>query len=323
VTATLSVVLCTYNGARYLPALLDSLAGQRRPPDELVVSDDGSTDATQQLISAFAEAAPFDVRWYRQEERLGPAANFVAAAQFARSEWIAFCDQDDIWYPDKLFRVLAESQANSALAAIFCNARLVDVDARPFGRTLWQHVAFTPNEQGILAAGAPWQILVRHPVVSGAGLVVHARVRDCLTPIADHWLHDAWAILIAAAIGPVVSIADPLFDYRQHEANVIGARPQPLANLWQTLHSLDRIPYLQTEYQRWDALSARIASLPESRFKHATSSAVTSKLGHLLRRLEFPANRRQRWGGVAREWRSGAYRRFTKGWGPLLADMFL
>ncbi|MES2243784.1 MAG: glycosyltransferase [Pseudomonadota bacterium] len=320
---TLSVALCTYNGARHLPALLNSLAGQRRLPDELLVWDDGSTDATQELITAFGERAPFVVRWYRQKQQLGPAANFVAAAQHARGEWIAFCDQDDVWHPDKLTRVLAASQEYSDTAAVFCNARLVDVNGCPLGHTLWQRVSFTPREQTTLSAGTPWQIFVRHPVVSGAGLVIHARVRDCLAPIADRWMHDAWAALVAAASGPVVSIAEPLFDYRQHEANVIGARPHTLTDLWETLRTLDRETYLQTECQRWDALATKLASLPESRFKQATANAVAAKLEHLNRRHKFSSARRRRWREVAREWRGGDYRRFTKGWGPLLADLFL
>lgn len=318
----LSVALCTYNGAQHLPALLDSLAGQKRLPDELLVWDDGSSDITQELIAAFAERAPFVVRWHRQEKRLGPAANFVAAAQHARGEWIAFCDQDDVWQPDKLVRALDASQEYSDTAAVFCNARLIDVNGRPLGRTLWQHVAFTPREQTILSTGAPWHIFVRHPVVSGAGLVIHARVRDRLAPIADYWMHDAWAALVAAASGPVVSIAESLFDYRQHEANVIGARPRTLPDLWETFHSLDRASYLQTECQRWEALATRLASLPESRFRQATVDAVTAKLEHLVRRYEFPATPKQRWRAVALEWHSGNYRRFTKGWGPLLADLF-
>lgn len=323
VSKTLSVALCTYNGAQHLPALLDSLAGQRRLPDELLVCDDGSSDATQELIAAFAERAPFVVRWHRQKQRLGPAANFVAAAQRARGEWIAFCDQDDVWHPDKLLRTLAASQEHGDTAAVFCNARLIDVNGRPLGHTLWQRVSFTPLEQGILSAGAPWQIFVRHPVVSGAGLVIHARVRDCLAPIAGHWMHDAWAALVAAASGPVVSIAEPLFDYRQHEANVIGARPRTLPDLWRTFRSLDRATYLKTECQRWDALATKLASLPESRFKQATADAVAAKLGHLVRRHEFSSARRRRWREVVREWRGGDYQRFTKGWGPLLADLFL
>jgi glycosyltransferase involved in cell wall biosynthesis len=323
VNSTLSVVLCTYNGARHLTALLDSLADQRRLPDELLVYDDGSTDATEQLIASFAERAPFVVRWYRHAQRLGPAANFVAAAQLARSEWIAFCDQDDVWHPDKLASFLASSQELSDTAAIFCNARLVDVEGRPLHRTLWQQLSFTQREQATMSAGYPWKVFVRHPVVSGAGLVIHARVRDCLFPVADHWLHDAWAALIAAASGPVASIAVPLFDYRQHDANVIGARPRTLIDFWQTFHTLDRVAYLETERQRWDAIATRLASLPDNSFKRATVDAVTSKLEHLTRRREFPTPCVQRCKSVASEWHSGNYGLFTKGFGPLLADLFL
>ncbi len=322
-TPKLSVVLCTYNGAEHLPSLLGSLAGQRRPPDELVVSDDGSMDATAALVASFAKRAPFPVRWLQQERQLGPAANFVAAAQHARGEWIAFCDQDDVWQPEKLDCALALAQQGDHVSAVFCNARLVDVNSNPLGRTLWQQVAFTTREQEVVSAGAPWHVLVRHPVVSGAGLVIHARVRDHLAPVADQWLHDAWAALIAAASGPVVAIAAPLFDYRQHEANVVGARPRRLNDLWRTVHTLDRVAYLQTECRRWDALATRLARLPESRFKQATADAVASKLAHLLRRRDLPPGRARRWSGVAGEWRSGAYRRFAKGWQPLLADLFL
>ena len=256
-STTLSVVLCTYNGARYLPALLDSLALQQRLPDELLVFDDGSTDETQQLVAKFAEQVPFEVRWYRQEERLGPAANFIAGAQRARGEWIAFCDQDDVWFPDKLCRSLAVSQERKDTSAVFCNARLVDCDGGSLGCTLWQRVGFTPREQVTMAAGACWQVLVRHPVVSGAGLVIHSRVRDYLAPIPDDWLHDAWAAFISAGSGPVAAIAEPLFDYRQHDANVIGGQRRTLFDLWQTFRFLDRAAYLDSESQRWRGVAPR------------------------------------------------------------------
>jgi hypothetical protein len=323
VTAKLSVVLCTYNGAAYLPGLLDSLTNQRHPPGELVVSDDGSTDGTAALIASFAESASFPVRWFEHERRLGPAANFIAAAQHARGDWIAFCDQDDIWHRDKLARALSAARECVDTSAVFCNARLIDSKGHPLGRALWQHVAFTPREQQAMAAGKAWDVLVRHPVVSGAGLLIHARVRDHLAPIADDWLHDAWAALIAAASGRVVAIAAPLFDYRQHEGNVIGARPGTLTDFWKSVRTLDRTTFLAAECRRWDALATRLANLPESQFKRATTEAVTSKLTHLMERRDLPPSRMKRLNAVGREWRSGAYRRYTKGWKPLLADLLL
>jgi glycosyltransferase involved in cell wall biosynthesis len=323
VRAKLSVVLCTFNGAAHLSPLLDSLLHQRRPPDELLVSDDGSTDDTAALIAAFSQRAPFAVRWFKQETRLRPAANFVAAAQHAQGNWIAFCDQDDVWYPDKLASTLARAQECSDASAVFCNAQLVDAKGDSLERSLWQHVGFTRREQKTLAGGAPWDVLVRHPVVSGAGLMIHARVRDHLAPIADDWLHDAWAALLAAASGRVIAVAAPLFDYRQHEQNVIGARRRTPAEFWNTARTLDRMAYLETECRRWEALAARLACLPESRYKQMTADAVASKVIHLRRRRDLPPSRAMRWKDVGREWRSGAYRRYTKGWQPLLADLFL
>jgi hypothetical protein len=323
VTAKLSVVLCTYNGATYLPALLDSLLSQQRLPDELVVCDDGSSDGTAGLVALFAQQAPFAVRWLRQERRLGPAQNFVATAQHAQGDWIAFCDQDDVWHRDKLALALTAAQECVDTSAVFCNARLIDSKGHPLGRALWQHVAFTPREQQAVAAGKACDVLVRHPVVSGAGLLIHARVRDHLAPIANDWLHDAWAAVIAAGCGPVVAIAKPLFDYRQHEGNVVGARPRMLADFWTTARTLNRTAFLDAECRRWEALATRLASLPESEFKQATAEAVTCKLAHLMRRRDLPPICMHRWKIVAREWRSGAYRRYAKGWQPLLADLFL
>lgn len=319
----LSVVLCTYNGTTHLPALLASLASQRKQPDELVVSDDGSTDATADLITAFARSAPFAVRWFKQEKRLGPAANFVVAAEHALGDWIAFCDQDDEWHPDKLARKLAVAHEHPDTAAVFCNARLVDVNGKPLGRTLWDQVGFTSREQSWVAAGSPWDVFVRHPVVSGAGLLIHARVRDQLAPFPDHWMHDAWAALVAAGSSRVISMAEPLFDYRQHAANVIGARSRTLSDVWETVRTFDRSAYLHAEFERWAALAARLESLPESKYKQATFGAVTAKLAHLRNRRDLPTVRARRWGGIAREWHSGGYRRYTKGWQPLLGDLLL
>jgi hypothetical protein len=323
VKAKLSVVLCTFNGAAHLSPLLDSLVHQRMPPDELLVSDDGSTDGTAAVIAEFAQRAPFAVRWFEQERRLGPAANFVAAAQHAHGNWIAFCDQDDVWHPDKLACTLARAQGCTDTSAVFCDARLIDANGHSLERSLWQHVGFTRREQETLAAGAPWDVLVRHPVISGAGLMIHARVRDHLAPIADDWLHDAWAALLAAARGRVLAIATPLFDYRQHDGNVIGARRPTLTDFWNTARTLDRMAYLETECRRWEALAARLACLPESRYKQMTADAVAAKVIHLMQRRDLPPARARRWRHVGREWREGAYRRYTKGWQPLLADLFL
>src|SRR5688572_21775594 len=97
-----SIALASYNGAKYIGQQLQSLADQTKPPLEVVVSDDGSTDGTPQVVERFAARAPFPVILLEQKARLGFADNFLAAAQACSGKAIAFCDHDDVWLPEKL-----------------------------------------------------------------------------------------------------------------------------------------------------------------------------------------------------------------------------
>src|SRR5213080_381833 len=101
-SATLSVALCTYNGAAYLGEQLDSIVAQSRPPDELVVCDDGSTDETVEVLETFLAEAPFPVRLQRNEANLGFVKNFEQAISLCTGDFVALSDQDDVWMPGKL-----------------------------------------------------------------------------------------------------------------------------------------------------------------------------------------------------------------------------
>src|SRR5262249_15697678 len=99
---SVSIAMATYNGERYTRGQRESFAAQTHAPAELVVTDDTSTDNTVAIVEAFAKTVTFPVRLYRNEMRLGYRANFMHAASLCRSELIAFCDQDDYWYPKKI-----------------------------------------------------------------------------------------------------------------------------------------------------------------------------------------------------------------------------
>ena len=99
---TISVVLASYNGAEYIREQLDSLLAQTLQPDEIIVSDDGSTDATWDIVMGYKSRFPILFHVYRNETRLGPHANFKHAFHYAHGDLIAPCDQDDIWLPEKL-----------------------------------------------------------------------------------------------------------------------------------------------------------------------------------------------------------------------------
>src|ERR687885_1327551 len=97
-----SVAMCTYNGAAFLREQLQSLAAQARTPDELVVCDDASADATVRVVREFAAAAPFPVRLTVNERNLGSTKNFERAISLCAGDLVALSDQDDLWLPAKL-----------------------------------------------------------------------------------------------------------------------------------------------------------------------------------------------------------------------------
>jgi glycosyltransferase involved in cell wall biosynthesis len=115
-----SVLICTYNYARYLPQCLASVLGQTHPPDEVIVLDDGSTDATPELMKQFP-----DVR-YVYQENTGKAVAFGRAVALATGDIICHLDADDYWEPRKLDQVMRCLSANQKLGGALHEVRYVD-----------------------------------------------------------------------------------------------------------------------------------------------------------------------------------------------------
>jgi len=123
--STISIALATYNGGAYIQEQLDSLASQLLLPMELVVSDDGSNDQTIELIQNFSMVAPFPVKLVQNRERLGYGLNFLNAASLCAGSHIAFCDQDDVWLPQKIARISTILQSGS-FDLVAHSAKVVD-----------------------------------------------------------------------------------------------------------------------------------------------------------------------------------------------------
>lgn len=164
---TISIVLCTYNGEAYLEEQLQSLLGQTHPFAELIVQDDHSTDRTPQIVKRFQrEHSDRLIRFYTNPMQMGYNRNFASAMQKAAGEYIAFCDQDDIWMPHKL-EVLAREIGDAAL--IFHNSQLTDNQGRDLGLLHTRPLpALTPPLGAMLYPRAyGHQIMVRRRAVEG------------------------------------------------------------------------------------------------------------------------------------------------------------
>ena len=106
---SVGIILCTFNGAQYLNEQLSSIADQKYKNWRLFVSDDGSTDQTMELLCAFRDHYPEDKVVIFEGPKQGPTKNFLSLINLVhqKCECFAFCDQDDIWHADKLFRATA------------------------------------------------------------------------------------------------------------------------------------------------------------------------------------------------------------------------
>jgi glycosyltransferase involved in cell wall biosynthesis len=217
--ARISIAMATYNGAEYLEQQLESLRTQTIPPAELHIGDDGSTDSTEEIVRRFVRDAPFPVHFRKNPARLGFGENFIQTALRCSGEWIAFCDQDDVWLPTKLERCVEEIARGPAdLALIAHNATITDAHLRPAG-TLYKYPMrkLTP----VLGLSPEWYCIGATQVFRADLLSAIPCDRRASFPWHSHReAHDVWVALIANATGSILRLNDQLIRYRRHQSTV-------------------------------------------------------------------------------------------------------
>lgn len=220
---SISVAMATYNGAQFLQAQLDSILAQSVLPNELVITDDRSTDEVESLVQAFIRVAPFAVHFERNAERLGFARNFMRAISLCNSDLIFLCDQDDVWRRDKVEQMRAAFADETVLLA-YSNATVIDAAGEQL------HLFYdAATEHAALAVKPP------HPWHASFGMTqafrASLRVYDDLWPESLNHVatenevlaHDQWYFFLAQLLGRVAFVDHPLVGYRQHGGNVVGA----------------------------------------------------------------------------------------------------
>lgn len=202
----ISVALSTYNGAAHLPAQLDSVLAQRDVTVEVVAVDDGSSDACPEILATYAAYEP-RVRWERNPHNLGPTASFERALSLCQGDYLAPCDQDDIWLPDKLSRLLS---AIGGYDLAYCDSEYVDAEGRSQGERVSQG-------RTMLEGVAPLPFLFANSVSGHAALLTRA-LFEAVRPFPTGVYHDWWLALCAAGRNGVTYLPEPLVQFRRHEA---------------------------------------------------------------------------------------------------------
>lgn len=244
----ISVVLCTYNGARYLDQQLDSLLAQTRRPDEVVVQDDGSSDRTWEILEDYNARHPQLFRLYRNEGVHGVNGNFYSAMQKAQYDCIAICDQDDIWLPNKLQRL--EEEMGDALLIGSMNEPFaddpgvqVDVDRRLPNTSLLRMMHTS------MIAGHT--MLMRRELLDG---MMHLEEAD-----RHYFMYDQLMQVVAAACGRCSFLPEVLVRQRRHAVAATYTAPtnrsKSLLNILRTIRQ-DIHYYIHTREARNERAAA-------------------------------------------------------------------
>jgi Glycosyl transferase family 2 len=252
------ILLSTFNGERYLPDQLASFTLQTHPDWRLYWRDDGSSDGTAHLMTAFADG-PGSGRCvvHPPGARLRATGSFLALLHMAvdgPAAFFAFADQDDVWLPEKLAHGVA------ALGALppdhpglyFCARALVDATLGPVGQVL------APRRQ----PGFPTALTQN--LAPGCCMMLNraaAKLIDA-APVPEGTWHDWWSYIVVAASGGTVIAGDtPDILYRQHTDNLVG---EPMG-FWGRLRGATRrgrSPFMTVFWRQIAALQAGSVPLP-------------------------------------------------------------
>jgi len=216
-----SIAMCTYNGANYLESQIESIYNQRFRDFELIVVDDLSTDSTVEILRRYANLDTFT--YFVNPSNLGSTKNFEKAIRLCRGEIIVLADQDDIWAPDKLDRLVTVLDSGPSVGYVFSNANIVGKDLQPLGYTLWDANGFGGALRELFQLHQV-KAMLRVDFITGATMAFKSELRNSILPISDLWVHDGWIAIVASCIGMGGEpLPDTLVQYRQHSNQQVGA----------------------------------------------------------------------------------------------------
>lgn len=220
---TTSVALCTYNGERYIREQLQSIFNQSTPVDEVVVGDDGSSDATIDIVNSFKDR--LSIRVLERKQPLGAIQNFLQTISECHGDIIFLSDQDDIWQPNKVETILHYFDTHKSIDAIFTDAMLVDSEGKPLdgGYTLWNYF-FDEISRKRCEMGLMVEEFCASAHATGATMAFRKQLTERFPKRNDIW-HDEMIARLAVSSHSLAYLPECLICYRIHSGQQIGISP--------------------------------------------------------------------------------------------------
>lgn len=205
-----SIAMCTYNGERFIKEQLDSILNQSYLNIELIITDDGSTDKTIEILEEY-QKKDTRIKVHKNEKKLGFIKNFEKAISLTKGEYIALADQDDVWKKNKIERFLEEIKEN---ILIYSDALLIDKNSHSLNKQL-----IRPNRN--LIKGRNNQSFIFYNCVSGNTIMFKKELIPYILPIPQEVsFHDIWIAFVASSIGTIDYTDEAMIYYRRYPQQI-------------------------------------------------------------------------------------------------------
>jgi len=216
---SVSIVLCTYNGERFLSKQLASFENQTRLPDEILIADDSSTDSTNAIIADFCKKTKIHISHYQNLENIGFRANFSNALAKSTSTITFLADQDDIWNPQKIEIMLQAFKNNQSANVVVSQVELINENDEAKGKLFSEKAIslFQSEEE-------QWKPVFAFLTFPGTCMAIRTSFLKTHLPIPLDFAHDEWLLMNASLSNSLICIQTALTEYRIHTNQTIGIR---------------------------------------------------------------------------------------------------
>ena len=240
----IDILLATYNASQYLTQQINSIFSQSTINDwHLLIRDDNSQDSTLNIINEHQHNISDKVCLINNESKnLGSVSNFSCLIQNSTSNYILFCDQDDIWLPNKIeitFKKMLEMEqkyGKQTPILIHTDLQVVDRNLNLINPSFQKYQNLDPHPKKLLP-----RLLVQN-FVTGCTMMINKPLKELITTIPpEAIMHDWWIALIAATMGKIAYIKEPTVLYRQHQNNTIGANSWGIKYILSKAQNVDKI----------------------------------------------------------------------------------
>ena len=219
----ITVLLAVYNGEKYLKAQIDSLLNQTVKDIKIIIRDDGSTDNSPFIINEYCEKYSQIVSKLSGKATGSAKCNFAELLYNCDDDYIMFCDQDDVWLPQKIEKTLdamksAEGENREIPVLVHSDLKVVDQDLNVISNSFFEFQRL--NQDSITLP----KLLVQNYVTGCTVMINRALAQICGEVPKECIMHDWWLALVAQLFGKIICLKQPTMLYRQHSDNQVGAK---------------------------------------------------------------------------------------------------